>query len=503
MERRYSQTEREALAIVWGCERFHLYLYGADFEIVTDHKSLELIFNNPNSKPPALIQRWALRLQAYTFTVKYKLGPTNIADYLSRHPLPSQPQRERLIAEKYVNYLVGHDVPKAMTLKEINLACQTDPIMQRLRQAITTGAWPADDPDLMPFRKVQLELTAANDSDQDIVKIKQLLREKVWYPGIDKDVKIEDESCIPCQATGSATKPEPFQMTELPPAPWTRVSTDFCDPSHPATTCSLSWMISPVTPEVEIVRSTAATTIIPKLDRIFAAHGIPDIVKSDNGPPFSGHEFAAYADEKSFQHQKITLLWPAAKGEPERFMRKLSKTVKTSSIEGKNWKQDIQQFFLQYRATPHSTTGKSPAELLFGRPIKTKLPNVPPTGPGDEKVRMKDRLAKGKMKAYADGRNNHKASTIQVGDMVLVQQKRKNKLSSRYHPELVRIIQRKGSMVTVEKPDGSTLTRNISHVKKISKEATNRWRNIPEESEEEDNEDIPEDNPDGQNEGPE
>jgi hypothetical protein len=58
-------------------------------------------------------------------------------------------------------------------------------------------------------------------------------------------------------------------------------------------------------------------------------------------------------------------------------------------------------------------------------------------------------------------------------------------------------------MVTVEKPDGSILTRNIPHVKKIAKEATNRWRNIPEESEEEDNEDIPEDNPDGQNEGPE
>ena len=151
VERRYSQTEREALAIVWGCERFHLYLYGADFEIVTDHKPLELIFFNPNSKPPARIQRWALRLQAYTFTVKYKPGPTNIADYLSRHPLPSQPQRERLIAEEYVNYLVGHDVPKAMTLKEINLACQTDPVMQRLRQAITTGVWPADDPDLMPF----------------------------------------------------------------------------------------------------------------------------------------------------------------------------------------------------------------------------------------------------------------------------------------------------------------------------------------------------------------
>ena len=118
-------------------------------------------------------------------------------------------------------------------------------------------------------------------------------------------------------------------------------------------------------------------------------------------------------------------------------MRTLSKTVKTSSIEGKNWKQDIQQFLLPYRATPHSTTGKSLAELLFGRPIKTKLPNVPPTVPGDEKVRIKDRLAKGKMKAYADGRNNHKASTIQVEDMVLVRQKRKNNICTHHSKKRV------------------------------------------------------------------
>ena len=60
---RYSQTEREAISIVWGCEHFHLYLYGAPFEIITDHKPLELIFNNPNSKPPSRIERWGLCLQ--------------------------------------------------------------------------------------------------------------------------------------------------------------------------------------------------------------------------------------------------------------------------------------------------------------------------------------------------------------------------------------------------------------------------------------------------------
>ncbi|CAC5396188.1 unnamed protein product [Mytilus coruscus] len=73
VEQRYSQTEREALAVVWGCERFHLYLYGKEIILVTDHKPLEVIYS-PKSKPPARIERWAMRLQPYTFKVKYKPG---------------------------------------------------------------------------------------------------------------------------------------------------------------------------------------------------------------------------------------------------------------------------------------------------------------------------------------------------------------------------------------------------------------------------------------------
>jgi hypothetical protein len=58
VETRYSQTEREALAVVWGCEHYHLYLFGQDFKVISDHKPLEAIFNNPHSKPPARIERW-------------------------------------------------------------------------------------------------------------------------------------------------------------------------------------------------------------------------------------------------------------------------------------------------------------------------------------------------------------------------------------------------------------------------------------------------------------
>ena len=63
VEQRYSQTEKEVLAIVWAVERLHMYLYGGHFTLLTDCKPIQLILSNPKSKPPARIERWNLRLQ--------------------------------------------------------------------------------------------------------------------------------------------------------------------------------------------------------------------------------------------------------------------------------------------------------------------------------------------------------------------------------------------------------------------------------------------------------
>ena len=82
IERKYSQTEREALGLVWACERFHMYLIGHSFELLTDHRPLQFIFS-PKSKPCARVQRWMLRMQPYKDTVRYIQGSENIADSLS------------------------------------------------------------------------------------------------------------------------------------------------------------------------------------------------------------------------------------------------------------------------------------------------------------------------------------------------------------------------------------------------------------------------------------
>ena len=93
VERRYSQSEKEALAVVWACERFHLYLTGLQsFQLVTDCKALEAIYG-PRSKPSARVERWILRLMPFKYTVRHVTSGQNIADCLSRlTKIPASPR---------------------------------------------------------------------------------------------------------------------------------------------------------------------------------------------------------------------------------------------------------------------------------------------------------------------------------------------------------------------------------------------------------------------------
>ena len=84
----YSHIEKEALAIIYGIEHFRLYLYGHVFTLITDNKPLELIYKNLQSRPSSRIERWCLRLQEYSFHVKYRPGPKNPSEIHKHQKLP-------------------------------------------------------------------------------------------------------------------------------------------------------------------------------------------------------------------------------------------------------------------------------------------------------------------------------------------------------------------------------------------------------------------------------
>ena len=102
-----------------------------------------------------------------------------------------------------------------------------------------------------------------------------------------------------------------------------------------------------------MLSNLSAKSVIPKIDSVFALFGIPDVVKTDNGPPFNGREFNGFAEHLGFHHRKITPLWPQANGEVERFMKTIGKAIRAAHVEHRSWKQEMYSFLRNYRATPH------------------------------------------------------------------------------------------------------------------------------------------------------
>ena len=208
-----------------------------------------------------------------------------------------------------------------------------------------------------------------------------------------------------------------------------------------------------------------ADTVIIRLENRLGLFGIPSVIKTDNGAPFNGHVFSEFASNYGFKHRKITPLHPMSNATAEAFMKPLVKAIKTSNIQGQNWKSVISKFLLNYRSTPHPSTGVSPGELMFNRKMKTKLPQFMEKSK-DARIRKKDTKAKAKNKWYADHRRGAKPSRIKPGDKVLIKQKVQNKLDTPFCPIPGTVLLKRGSMITAQHQDRK-VTRDISHFKLV------------------------------------
>lgn len=107
------------------------------------------------------------------------------------------------------------------------------------------------------------------------------------------------------------------------------------------------------------VTTTSFAATKPKLDNIFWEYGLPFVLRSDNGPPSNSHEFSLYCSHMGIRHQKITPEHPEANGGVEAFMKCIKKALYCARLERKQWRQELNNFLMAYRAAPHATTGKS------------------------------------------------------------------------------------------------------------------------------------------------
>ena len=337
VEKKYAVIEGESLAILFGITVSRMFLYGMKFEVVTDHQPLVSLYNNPKQTGPVRVEQHRLKLQGYNFTVKYQKASLNPTDYNSRHPIPLQEcalyDQESLSTqndiELFVNRVIDQNIPDAVTLKILLDAANASDTLASLKYCILNKTKLPEKPELKPYHQVFHELTIASqlilrgerilipdtlipdvlslahEGHQGETKMKQYLRSRLWFPRMDKLIEDCVKTCHACLASTPVNNYQPLKPSVLAEGPWQKLAMDFKGPVG-----QQFYFLSVIDefsrfPEVEIVESTAADIVLPRLDRILSTHGIPKRIKSDNGPPFNSQDMKTYAAKRRFKHQQI------------------------------------------------------------------------------------------------------------------------------------------------------------------------------------------------------
>ena len=205
--------------------------------------------------------------------------------------------------------------------------------------------------------------------------MKSLARQYVWWPGLDKDPEEKVLLCTPCQETRNSPSVAPLHPWEWPQRPWIRVHADYAGPflGHMfliLVDAHSKWM------EVHITKSSTPFITIEKMRSTFAALGVPEQLVTDDGPSFTRAEFAQFVQNNGVRHVTTAPYHPGSNGLAERAVQTFKtglKKITEGSLESR-----LARFLLNYRTTPHATTGVSPAELMFGRQIRTRLDLLKP-----------------------------------------------------------------------------------------------------------------------------
>ena len=131
-------------------------------------------------------------------------------------------------------------------------------------------------------------------------------------------------------------------------------------------------------PEVISMTTTTASRTIEELRKLFATHGLPEQLVSDNGPQFIADEFGAFIRNNGMKHIKSAPYHPATNGLAERFVQTFKQALRAALTEKKSISWKLANVLLAYRSTPHALTGEIPAVLLMGRNITTRLDILKP-----------------------------------------------------------------------------------------------------------------------------
>ena len=438
-EQNYSQIDKEALALVWGVKKFHLYLFGRHFTLVTDHEPLTAIFN-PKKGIPAMtvarLQRYALFLAGFEYSIEYKsTSQHGNADGLSRLPLKERENTELIDPAEVFQVSQVEMLP--VSAEMIRRETPRDPTLSQVLEHVRLGWKPVNTKALEPFYRRKEEITVQDgclmwgsrviippklqkrvldelhEGHLGIVKMKALARSYMWWPSIDQSIEDLAKTCSGCQLVQNNPKNAPLHPWEWPARPWQRVHIDFAGPF-------LGTMFLIVVdayskwPEVVPMTTTSAIKTIEELRSMFARNGIPDQIVSDNGPQFIAAEFSVFVKNNGIKHIRSAPYHPATNGLAERFVQTFKQGMRASK-SNKSISSKLANFLLAYRTAPHTTTGQSPSMLFMGRNLRTKLDVLKP----DVRKRVEDKQLNQAVK-----KSQNPAPNFQIGQNVVARKYR-------------------------------------------------------------------------------
>ncbi|XP_026825696.1 uncharacterized protein K02A2.6-like [Ooceraea biroi] len=375
-EKKYSQIEKEALALAYAAEHFKDFIIGIEIVLETDHKPLVQILQTKalDDLTPRL-QRIRMRLMWYDYKVIYVPGKQLVlADCLSRNPIEEDHSLKDEFEEEishYVRFVISHWPVSNSFLQRIKEEQGKDIVCRKLKD-FCLGTWP--NKDRLPSG------LSVHEGHLGINKCRDRARQSIWWLGLNTQLKHLIESCPQCIEHRINNK-DFFVKEAFPDRPWQKTLT--------------------------------VAEVISKCKEVFARFGIPEIVRSDCGTQFA-FEFRKFAADYDFEHITSSPKYSQSNGAAET-------AVKIAKSIIKKCKDDIALGFLAYRTTPLDN-GFTPAELMFSRKIRSRVPILPRyLGSFKEhnKIKVKEQERKDKQEHnYNKRHRSRKLSKLNVNDLV-------------------------------------------------------------------------------------
>ena len=302
-EQRYSNIERELLAIVFALERLNHYTFGRTITVQNDHQPLQSIWKKSIVSTSPRLQRLLLRLAHYDINIKFLRGKENvIADTLSRVcPLPSSNSKtkESNIDIIPVHHITQNTLISQTRLQELRLATQSGPTLCSLSKTIHKG-WPQSKKDcpkqVLKFWDFRQEISEENGilykshrlivphserletlkvlhvGHYAIEKMQLRALETIFWPGINKDITKQYQSCNTCIKHSKSQPREPLQPHPTPEIPWHTVATDLFEIRNSKYLLIVDYYSR--FPVLHKLARTTARVLIQEMKAIFAELGV-------------------------------------------------------------------------------------------------------------------------------------------------------------------------------------------------------------------------------------